>query len=153
MWVETIHCYVGVQLLRCGCYQCSHWCKTSESLNLEFGMDIQASKFQIECTCPSGKWIVKITCPNVPLTCLKYTKPMQLMWESEIRSRSSDKACRYSTCPTVIFTLLRRSDKWNFEPWYFMSVPHYKVQSNPVISRAVNSRKPVSRACTLDPKF
>ena len=27
------------------------------------------------------------------------------------------------------------------------------VQSNPVISRAVNSRKPVSRACPLDPKF
>ena len=27
------------------------------------------------------------------------------------------------------------------------------VQSNPVISRAVNSRKSVSRACTLDPKF
>ena len=25
---------------------------------------IQASKFQIECTCPSGKWIVKITCPR-----------------------------------------------------------------------------------------
>ena len=28
-----------------------------------------------------------------------------------------------------------------------------KVQSNPVISRAVNSRQSVSRACTLDPKF
>ena len=27
------------------------------------------------------------------------------------------------------------------------------LQSNPVISRAVNSRKSVSRACTLDPKF
>ena len=27
------------------------------------------------------------------------------------------------------------------------------IQSNPVISRAVNSRKSVSRACTLDPKF
>ena len=27
------------------------------------------------------------------------------------------------------------------------------VQSNPVFSRAVNSRKSVSRACTLDPKF
>ena len=27
------------------------------------------------------------------------------------------------------------------------------VQSNPVISRAVNSWKSVSRACTLDPKF
>ena len=29
---------------------------------------LQASKFQIECTCPLGKWIVKITCPNVPFT-------------------------------------------------------------------------------------
>ena len=47
----------------------------------------QASKFQIECTCPPGKWIVKITCPNVPFTCLKYTKPMQLMWKSVLRSR------------------------------------------------------------------
>ena len=28
-----------------------------------------------------------------------------------------------------------------------------QIQSNPVISRAVNSRKSVSRACTLDPKF
>ena len=27
------------------------------------------------------------------------------------------------------------------------------LQSNPVISRVVNSRKPVSRACPLDPKF
>ena len=27
------------------------------------------------------------------------------------------------------------------------------LQSNPVISRAVNSWKSVSRACTLDPKF
>ena len=27
------------------------------------------------------------------------------------------------------------------------------VQSNPVISRAINLRKSVSRACTLDPKF
>ena len=76
----------------------------------------QASKFQIECTCPSGKWIVKITCLNVPFTCLKYIKSMQLMWESEIRSRRSDKSCRYSTCPTVIFARLRRSDEWNFEP-------------------------------------
>ena len=77
---------------------------------------MQASKFQIECTCPSGKWIVKITCPNVPFTCLKYIKPTQLMWKSEIRSRPSDKSCRYSTCPSVIFTHLRWSDKWNFEP-------------------------------------
>ena len=30
---------------------------------------------------------------------------------------------------------------------------YLEVQSNPVISRAVNSRKSVSRACTLDPKF
>ena len=78
---------------------------------------LQASKFQIECTCPSGKWIVKITCPNVPFTCLKYIKPMQLMWKSEICSHPSDKSCRYSTCPTVIFTL-RRSDEWNFEPCF-----------------------------------
>ena len=76
----------------------------------------QASKFQIECTCLSGKWIVKITCPNVPFTCLKYIKPMQLMWKSEMRSRASDKSCRYSTCPIVIFTCLRRSDEWNLEP-------------------------------------
>ena len=76
----------------------------------------QPSKFQIECTCPSGKWIVKITCPNVPFTCLKYIKPMQLMWKSEICSRPSDKSCRYSTCPTVIFTCLRRSEEWNVEP-------------------------------------
>ena len=27
------------------------------------------------------------------------------------------------------------------------------IQSNPIISRAINSRKSVSRACTLDPKF
>ena len=85
------------------------WCWTGDK-------PLQASKFRIECTCPSGKWIVKITCPNVPFTCLKYIKPMQLMWKSEIRSRESDKSCRYSTCPTVIFTHLRRSDEWNFEP-------------------------------------
>ena len=74
-------------------------------------LTLQASKFQIECNCPSGKWIVKITCLNVPFTCLKYIKPMQLMWKLEIRSRPSDKSCRYSTCPTVIFTRLRRSDE------------------------------------------
>ena len=77
----------------------------------------QASKFQIEWTCPFGKWIVKITGPNVPFTCLKYIKPMQLMWKSEICSCPSDKSCRYSTCPTVISTRLRRSDEWNFELW------------------------------------
>ena len=54
----------------------------------------QALKFQIECPCPSGKCITKITCPNVPFTCLKYIKPMQLMWKSEILSRPSDKSCR-----------------------------------------------------------
>ena len=80
------------------------------------GYVTQVSKFQIECTCPSGKWIVKITCPNVPFTCLKYIKPMQLMWKSEIRSRPSDKSCWYFTCPTVIFTRLRWSDEWNFKP-------------------------------------
>ena len=37
--------------------------------------------FEISC-----KWIAKITCPNVPFTCLKYIKPMQLMSKSEIRS-------------------------------------------------------------------
>ena len=43
--------------------------------------------------------------------------------------------------------------------WFFLSRRHddaddvLEVQSNPVISRAVNSRKSVSRACTLDPKF
>ena len=62
----------------------------------------QASKFQIECTCLSGKWIVKITCPNVLFPYLKYIKPMQLMWKSEIRSHPSDKSCRYSICQTVI---------------------------------------------------
>ena len=70
----------------------------------------QASKFQIECTYPLGKWIVKITCPNISFTCLKYIKPMQLIWKSEIHSRLSDKSCRYPTCPTVIFTRLRRLD-------------------------------------------
>ena len=35
----------------------------------------------------------------------------------------------------------------------FPDVEIYIIQSNPVISRAVNSRKSVSRACTLDPKF
>ena len=82
---------------------------------------IQASKFRIECTCPLGKWIVKITCPNVPFTCLKYIKPMQLMWKSEICSHPSDKSCRYSTCATVIFTHLRWSDEWNFEPCYLIT--------------------------------
>ena len=72
----------------------------------------QALKFQIECTCPSGKWIVKITCPNVPFTCLKYIKLMPLMWKSEIHSHPWDKSCRYSTCATVIFTRLRLSDEW-----------------------------------------
>ena len=82
----------------------------------DFQKSTQVLKFQIECTCLSGKWILKITCPNVPSTCLKYIKPMQLIWKSEIRSRPSDKSCRYFTCPTVIFTRLRRSDKWNFDP-------------------------------------
>ena len=59
----------------------------------------------------------KITCPNVPFTCLKYIKRKQLMWKSEIHSRQLDMSCRYSTCPTVIFTRLRQSDEWNFEPW------------------------------------
>ena len=77
----------------------------------------QASNFQIECICPSGKWIVKINYPNVAFTFLKYIKPIQFIWKSEIRSRPSDKSCRYSTCLTVIFTRLRRSDEWNFEPW------------------------------------
>ena len=69
-----------------------------------------------KCTFPSGKLIVAITCPNVPFTCLKYIKPMQLIWKSEIRSRPSDKSCRYSTCLTVIFTRLRRLYEWNLEP-------------------------------------
>ena len=43
----------------------------------------------------------KNTCPNVPFTCLKYIKPMQLMWKSEIHSLSSHKSCRYSTRPSV----------------------------------------------------
>ena len=39
--------------------------------------------------------------------------------------------------------------------WYLslIRVGKLHVQSNPVISRAVNSRKSVCRACTLDPKF
>ena len=74
----------------------------------------QALKFKIECTCPPGKWIVNITCLNVPFTCLKYIKPVQLLWKSEIISRPSDKSCRYSTCPNVIFTHLKRWDEWNF---------------------------------------
>ena len=65
----------------------------------------------------------KITCPNVPFTCLKYIKPMQLMWKSEICSRPSDKSCRYCTSPTVICTRLRRSDKWNYEPCASKWVP------------------------------
>ena len=93
------------------------WIRHQEYWELQGEVCLQASKFQIECTSPSGKWIVKITCPKVPFTCLKYTKTMQLMWKSEIRSRLSDKSCRYSTCPTVIFTRLRRSDEWNFETW------------------------------------
>ena len=72
----------------------------------------QASNFQTECTCPSGKWIVKITCLNVPFTCLSYTKPMQLMWKSERCSRPWDKSCRYSTCPTVTLLI---SDNWRSE--------------------------------------
>ena len=93
----------------------------SESLSIkfEFALECQASKFQIECTCPSGKWIVNITCPNVPFTCLKYIKPVQLMWKSEICSHPSDKCSRYCTCRIVIFTHLRwsGSDDWNFEHW------------------------------------
>ena len=111
---------------------CIYWSDTNVQMNISattkvvtgtiqpnvfhYSDDVAVMKFQIECTCPSGKWIVKITCPNVPFTCLKYITPMQLMWESEICSRPSDKSCRYSTCPTVIFTRLRRSDEWNFEP-------------------------------------
>ena len=102
---------------------------------------ILASKFRIECTCPSGKWIVNITCLNVPFTCLKYIKPMQLMWKSEIHNRPSDKSWGYSTCPTVIFNHLRRSDEWNFEPcdhdkitlgqvmtWWRQATSHYLSQ-------------------------
>ena len=96
---------------------------------------IQASKFQIECTCPLGKWIVKITCPNVPFNCLKYIKPMQLMWKSEICSCPSDKSCRYSTCPTVIFTRLRRAAEWNFEPcigfWTYNKIPYHTLTGKP----------------------
>ena len=40
---------------------------------------------------------------------------MQLTWKSEICSRPSDKSCRYSTCPTVSFTRLRRLNEWNFK--------------------------------------
>ena len=36
---------------------------------------------------------------------------------------------------------------------FFTNQHHLKLQSNPVISRAVNSRKSVSRGRTLDPKF
>ena len=46
-----------------------------------------------------------------------YKAMMQLMWNSEIRSRPSDESCRYSTCLTVIFTCLRWSEEWHFEPW------------------------------------
>ena len=42
----------------------THWGRVNSKLN-------QASKFEIECTCPSGKWIVKITSPNAPFTCHK----------------------------------------------------------------------------------
>ena len=74
----------------------------------------EASKLQIDGTYPSGKRIVKITCLNVPFNCLKYMKPMQLMWKSEIRSRPSDKSCRYSMCPTVIFTRLKTIGRVKF---------------------------------------
>ena len=89
------------------------WCQAKMDDILQ---KFQASKFQIEYTCPLGKWILKITCPNVTFTSLKYVKPVQLMWKLEICNRLLDKSCRHSTCPTVIFTRLRRSDEWNFEP-------------------------------------
>ena len=41
--------------------------------------------------------------------------------------------------------------RWPIDTW--SQCIALMVQSNPVISRAVNSRKPVSRACPLDPKF
>ena len=75
---------------------------------------IQASKFQIECACPSGKWIVKITFPNVPFTCLKYTKPMQLMWKSEICSHPSDAIPE--GIPLVRLSFLLVSDDRTSEP-------------------------------------
>ena len=81
----------------------------SVGMVMEWNMS-RLSKFQIEFTSPSGKWIVKITYLNVPFPCLKNIKPMQLMWKSKIHSHSSDKSCRCSTCPTVIFTRLGRSD-------------------------------------------
>ena len=101
----------------------------------------QASKFQTECTCSSGKWIVKSTCPNVPFTCLKYIKPMPLMWKSEMHSRPSGKSCRYSTGLTVIFTCLRQSDNWNFEPWWchiFLSTLFQVMACCPFVCKAIN---------------
>ena len=54
---------------------------------------------------------------------------MQLMSKSEICSRPSNKSCRYSTCPTVILTNLRRSDEWNFEPWICNALRHHRTWS------------------------
>ena len=73
------------------------------------------------------------------------------MWKSEIRSRPSDKSCGYSTCPTVIFTRLRQSDEWNFEPWdispkyefqnYFSGVPLWRGE----FSLKHSQRYPIAR--------
>ena len=53
--------------------------------------------------------------------------------------------------PLVKSNLICPLDKLSWQPG--CPVLNINIQSNPVISRAVNSRKSVSRACTLDPKF
>ena len=71
----------------------------------------QVTGFEIS-NCPWGKWIVKITCPNVPFTC-----PQQIRLVLETRSHPTVD-CWYFTSLTVIFSCLRWSDGWNFEPGY-----------------------------------
>ena len=61
----------------------------------------------------------------------------------------------------VLYMKYRKPQDYGYGKGYLLKLRYYlkseiwemKIQSNPVISRAVNSRKSVSRACTLDPKF
>ena len=57
-------------------------------------------KFQIQSTCPSSKWIEKITRPNFGCSMHSLTRKVL----SEIHHHPIDDPCSYSTCLTVIST-------------------------------------------------
>ena len=73
----------------------------------------------------------------------------------QLKHKVHTQQCTLSTVTTDALVLMHQGISSHSADKIFIVLDqfHSKIQSNPVISRAVNSRKSVSRACTLDSKF